>query len=269
MVNRKDLDPTESPATLLGYKLREYRDGERISQAQLAAAVNYSPDLISKIELGHQAPTPELAAVFDKRYGTGDWFQRLQPLAAKAGIPVFFQPYAELEAGADESRVYSPDLISGILQTEEYARAIFETSQPTEEVEKMTAGRMARQTILKRDNPPWLVIVLAEMAVRKVVGSSEITKAQLSHVLALMDESNIIVRVMPHHAPVYPSTGFTLFSRDDKPDIAFIEGTEENGHVVSVDSKVKQLRRTWDRISNVALIETDSKALIREAMEDL
>ncbi|TDC55473.1 XRE family transcriptional regulator [Actinomadura sp. KC345] len=68
-----------------GQKLRKLRDEAGLSQAQLAEAVNYSNDTISKVETAAQAPSAELATRLDAHFGTGDTFQELQPLAAKEG----------------------------------------------------------------------------------------------------------------------------------------------------------------------------------------
>lgn len=82
MVNRKRLDPTESAAALFGAKLRKFRDKAGLSQAQLADAVGYSNDTISKVETAAQAPSPALAERLDAHFETDDAFQELQPLAA-------------------------------------------------------------------------------------------------------------------------------------------------------------------------------------------
>ncbi|TDC73880.1 XRE family transcriptional regulator [Actinomadura sp. 7K507] len=185
MVNRKRLDPTESVAALFGAKLRNLRDKAGLSQAQLAEAVNYSNDTISKVETAAQAPSPELAARLDAHFNTGDTFQELQPLAAKEGIPTFFRPYAELENTADALRVYDHLVVSGLLQIEDYAREVMRPGQLPCDLDRTLATRMARQEVLRQDKPPWVVVLLTETAIRTVVGNKEITKAQLSRLLDL------------------------------------------------------------------------------------
>ncbi|MFG1851595.1 helix-turn-helix domain-containing protein [Actinomadura geliboluensis] len=269
MVNRKRLDPTESTAALFGAKLRKFRDKAGLSQAQLAEAVGYSHDTISKVETAAQAPSPQLAELLDAHFGTDETFRELQPLAAKEGIPVFFRPYADLERTANAIRVYEPVVITGLLQNEDYARAVLRPGQRPSVLDQSVAARMVRQEVLRRDDPPWVVILLAEPIVRKVVGSMEITKAQLARVLEVADEPHMNVLVVPDGADVYPSSAFTLFSRKDEPDLGYVEGAAGLGRVIEQSAQVENLRRLWDMIRNTAMSDVASKALIRKAMEGL
>ncbi|NKZ06605.1 helix-turn-helix domain-containing protein [Actinomadura latina] len=269
MVNRKRLDPTESAAALFGAKLRKFRDKAGLSQAKLAETVGYSHDTISKVETAAQAPSPQLAELLDAHFGTDETFQELQPLAAKEGIPVFFRPYAELESTANAVRVYDHLVVSGLLQTEDYAREVLRPGQLAHDLDRAVASRMARQDVLARKDPPWVVVLLMESAIRNVVGTRDITKDQLNRLLELRQEPNISILIAPLNSPVYPASGFTLLSSKDNADLAYVEGAGGNGHVIELSSRVEQIRRLWDMISNVALTDTASEALIREVMEGL
>ena len=269
MVNRKRLDPTESTAALFGAKLRKFRDKAGLSQAQLAEAVGYSHDTISKVETAAQAPSPQLAELLDAHFGTDEQFQELQPLAAKEGILVFFRPYADLESTADALRVYDHVVISGLLQTEDYARAVLRPGQRPSALEQAVSTRLSRQEILRRDEPPWVVILLQESAIRKVVGDKGTTKAQLGRLLELLPEPHINILVVPDDAAVYPGGGFALFSHEDEPDVGYSEGAGSSGQVITQSSKVEEFRRLWDMLNHAALSNTASEALIQEVMESL
>ncbi|GAA0548425.1 helix-turn-helix transcriptional regulator [Actinomadura livida] len=269
MVNRKRLDPTESTAALFGAKLRKLRDEAGLSQAQLAEAIGYSNDTISKVETAAQAPSPQLAEHIDAHFGTGDTFQELQPLAAKEGIPTFFRPYADLESGANSIRVYEPVVVTGLLQIEEYARAVLSPGQHVNTIDLAVDARMNRQRVLERKEPPWVVIVMLESVIRKEVGDREITKAQLARVLELSNEPYINILVVPDGAQVFPAAGFTLFTLDDDPEIAFVESAGGTGRVIEPAPRVAELRRLWDLIVGSALTDVASQNLIREVMEGL
>lgn len=269
MVNRKNLDPTESPAALFGAKVRKLRDKAGLTQADLADQVGYSNDTISKVETAAQAPSPELAKRLDAFFGTDETFQELQPLAAKEGIPAFFRPYAELESTSDAVRVYDHVVVSGLLQTEDYAREVMRPGQLPHVLDLAVSTRMARQEVLWRDEPPWVVVLLMESAIRKIVGNPEITKAQLARLLELRDEPKINILIAPSNAPVFPASGFTLLSRADDSELGYVEGAGGNGHLIGVRSKVAQLRQLWDMIGSMALTDAASEALIREVMESL
>jgi transcriptional regulator with XRE-family HTH domain len=269
VVNRKRLDPTDSAAALFGAKLRKLRDKVGLSQAQLAAEVGYSHDTISKVETAAQAPSPELAERLDAHFGTDDQFQELQPLAAKEGIPLFFRPYAELEATAGAIRVYEPVAVTGLFESEDYARAVLRPGQRSEALEQAVATRMRRQEVLERENPPWIVVLMQESTIRKIVGTRKTTKDQLNRLLNLSAEPHITILIVPDDAQVYPSSGFTLFTRPDQPEIGFVEGAGGTSRAIELSSQVEQLRQLWDLICSVAMTDVASEALIRKVMEGL
>ena len=269
MVNRKQLDPTESAAALFGAKLRKFRDKAGLSQAQLADALGYSHDTISKVETAAQAPSHPLAERLDAHFDTDDQFQELQPLAAKEGVPSFFRPYAELESTANALRVYEPVAVTGLFETEDYARAVLRPGQRSHRLDQSVDSRMARQEVLQKEDPPWVVVLMPETAIRKIVGSKEVTKAQLARLLELLAEPNITVLVVPDDAQVFPAAGFTLFSRGDEPEIGFVESAGGTGRVIELRSQVQELRRLWDLISSMAIPDVASEALIRKVMESL
>jgi transcriptional regulator with XRE-family HTH domain len=269
VANRKKLDPTESAAALFGFKLRKLRDERGLSQGKLAEDLHCSLDLISKIETAAHTATMDTAISFDVYFGTGEQFQELQPLAAKEGIPGWFRPYAEFEQEAASVRNYDPLLITGLLQIEPYARHVLKAAQRDRDLDQMVASRMGRQAVLRKENPTWLVFFIREAALREVVGSPEIMKEQLLHLLDVMQEPNINVQVVPTGAPVYPSGIFTIFSFEDGSDVGFVEGVNGHGHAIELSSDVEGLRVTYDRVSFAALSPEASEKLIRDIMEGL
>jgi transcriptional regulator with XRE-family HTH domain len=269
VVNRKRQDPTESAAALFGYKLRKLRDERGLSQVKLADELHCSGDLISKIETAAQVATIDTAVAIDAYFGTDETFQELQPLAAKEGLPGWFRPYADLEQHAASIRIYDPLLVTGLLQTESYARHVLRAGQRDSALDQMVSSRMSRQAVLHRDDPPWLVFVTREVALREIVGSSEITKEQLRHILDVSQEPNINVHVLPAGAPVYPSGVFTIFSFDDGPDIGFVESVNGHGHAIEQHSEVEGLKMTFDLVTFAALPTEGSEGLIRNILEGM
>jgi hypothetical protein len=177
--------------------------------------------------------------------------------------------YAEYEQEAASLRLYNPLFIPGLLQTEPYARHVLTNSQRDGDVDQLVASRMARQAILRRESPPWLVFFVKEAVLREVVGGPEIMKEQLQHILDVMREPNINVHVVPSGAPVFPSGGFTLFSFEDGPDIGYVEAVDGHGHVIELSSHVERLKVWYDLISFAALSPEASEELIRDIMENL
>jgi hypothetical protein len=112
------------------------------------------------------------------------------------------------------------------LQNEDYARAVLTAANHPDKVEQLVATRMERQQILHRDEPPWLVLLLAEYAIRRKIGGPEVMRAQLQRLLDAMKEPNITVQILPEEAPVYLSMSFTIMGFDNGPDVAYAETSE-------------------------------------------
>jgi transcriptional regulator with XRE-family HTH domain len=269
VVNRKRQDPTESTAALFGYKLRKLRDERGLSQVNLADELHCSGDLISKIETAAQVATMDTAAVIDRYFGTGETFQELQPLAAKEGLPGWFRPYADLEQQATAIRIYEHLLVTGLLQTEPYARHVLRPGQRDSALEETVSSRMGRQMVLQKDDPPWVVLVIREAALREIVGSPQITKEQLQHVLDATRLSNINIHVIPAGAQVYPSGGFTIFSFDGGPDVGYVESANGLGRVIEKSSHVDGLKVWFDLVRSVAMPVDASEHLIHDIMENM
>ncbi|MFC5187963.1 helix-turn-helix domain-containing protein [Actinomadura harenae] len=270
LVNRKKLDPDKNIRSLLGAKLRKYRDAEGLTQAQLAAVLGYVPELISKIETGELAPVMKLAEALNHRYGT-EAFTELQPHAgreqAQAAVPEFFRSYISREADASALRIYEQRHIPGLLQTPEYATEVLRAGQRKSDLERKVDGRLDRQAVISGEDPAWLVVLLDEDAVRRVVGSPEITRAQLLKLLDWAAEPHISVLVVPAGAPVYPASGFTLISSEGAQDVAYTEGAGGGGEVIELSSRVAEIRRLWDMLSQVTLSPAASEKLIRDVAE--
>lgn len=269
MVNRKRQDPTESAAALFGYKLRKLRDERGLSQVKLADELHCSGDLISKIETAAQVATIDTAASIDQYFGTGETFQELQPLAAKEGLPGWFRPYTDLEQHAASIRIYEHLLVTGLLQTETYARSVLRAGQRGDVLDERVSSRMSRQMVFQKNEPPWLVLVIREAAIREVVGSPEITREQLRHVLDMTLLPNINIHIIPAGAQVYPSGGFTIFSFEGGPDVGYVESANGLGHVVELSSQVEGLKVWFDLVRSVAMPVDASERLIREIMEGM
>jgi transcriptional regulator with XRE-family HTH domain len=166
----RDNDQDGTPQGVFGAELRYYRERAGLSQTELAALVNVSHDVISKIETGERPPAkdfPErLDAVpeLDTRGGLGRLWGNLCKGLKNRAIPGWFRPWAEVEAEATALRWYEPLLIPGLLQTEDYARAILAAGPGIngDDLEDRVAGRIERQSVLERRDPPHLWCVLDE-----------------------------------------------------------------------------------------------------------
>jgi hypothetical protein len=138
-------------------------------------------------------------------------------------------PYVGLEAAASVIRTYEVQSVPGLLQTRDYARALIRRGSVTaeEEIARRVELRLRRQEILARPNPPQLSVVIDESALRRPVGSREITREQVRHLASMADSPAITVQILPFSAGAHPAMGgpFTIlqFAEPDLNDLVYVE----------------------------------------------
>jgi transcriptional regulator with XRE-family HTH domain len=154
-----------SALALFSEELRRPRSAAGLTQDQLAERVGYSPSLVAHVETGSRAPSLDFARRGDEALGTGGILARLQPFVRSEAYPAWFRDWVEIEREAVSLRWFEPLLIPGLLQTEEYARAVLAAAHPAspeDEVERLVSARMDRQAILDQAEPPLLWVILDE-----------------------------------------------------------------------------------------------------------
>lgn len=163
----RDLDLAASPLRVFGAMLRRYRVKAGMSQEQLGARVFCSGDLIGKIENGQRVPSEQFAEACDAvpELNTGGVLGELRELLRdylkQRAYPGWFAGWPEKEAGAKTLRTFELVVVPGLLQTQDYARALLANriGGNPETTDEIVAARMARQSVLARDNPPELWVV--------------------------------------------------------------------------------------------------------------
>ncbi len=190
-----DRRPPSVRARQLASELRRLRDAATLTGEETAGQLGWSPSKISRIENGQTAPSlADLRRLLDLYDVSGTQRGRLEQLGQSAGQRGWWDAYADtlgpeytaliaLEAEADSVRWYAPMLIPGLLQTEQYARAVISSGlliAPPGEVERRVQVKMTHQRVLTRDDPPSLDVVIDEAAVLRRVGSAEIMREQRS-----------------------------------------------------------------------------------------
>lgn len=152
MANIQTLDPSASPLDYYGWELRRQREAACLKQGQLGDIIFCTGSLIGQIETTKKLPTRDFSERVDAALCTGGMFSRLIGLVLRSQLPAWFQPYADMEAKATYISTYQSQVVYGLLQTEEYARAVLATGMP-DDLENQVAARMERQRILEREHP--------------------------------------------------------------------------------------------------------------------
>ncbi|MGW6845316.1 helix-turn-helix domain-containing protein [Streptomyces sp. NPDC054958] len=268
MVQARDIDPSASPLDYYSYELRRLREEAGLKQAQLGAIIFCTGSLIGMIENGKRVPTRDFSERVDAALGTGGVFSRLVGLVLRSVLPTWFQPYAEMEARATFISTYQCQLVYGLLQTTDYARAVLGVDNPAT-LDTAVAARLDRQRILGRENPPVLWVVLDEAALHREIGGPEVMRAQLAHLLSLQGRQWLDIQVLPftagQHAGMMGS--FTLLRFDDDPDIHYSE-SYDSGHMTANAQVIKERSVGYARLQAEALSPRASAELIARVMEE-
>ncbi|WP_328762602.1 MULTISPECIES: helix-turn-helix domain-containing protein [unclassified Streptomyces] len=268
MVNIRDLDPSASPLDYYGSELRRLREEARLKQGQLGDIVFCTASLIGQIETARKVPTRDFSERVDAALDTNGAFSRLVGLVLRSQLPHWFQAYAEMEAKATYISSYQAQLVYGLLQTEEYARAVLATGLP-DNLDELVAARMERHRILARESPPMVWVVLDEAALHRPIGGRAVMRKQLNHLLGLRDSRWVQVQVLPYSVGEHASLigSFNTLRFDDDPDLVYTEDLI-SGHMSANPDTVKEAALRYAHLQAAALSVEDSAALIARVMEE-
>jgi transcriptional regulator with XRE-family HTH domain len=254
-------------------RLRQGRiDAGFSSQDALAAKLGFDRTVITKAETGERPPTPDVLSTWCETCGLDlDMFTGLAELARSADgpIPTWFENWLDAEGDAHTIRIWQPLIIPGLLQTGEYARALFVAAGADEDrATDLVNARLERQTILDRSQPPHVIAVLDESVLRRLIGSAQVMADQLAHLAGLAGRPNVSIEIVPAStgANAGLSGGFQLASCDGAPDVLNMNGVED----VTAESRslVRQATVVFDLVRGDALPRTASRTLISEAAEE-
>ncbi|MFF6986171.1 Scr1 family TA system antitoxin-like transcriptional regulator [Streptomyces sp. NPDC010273] len=262
------LDPGASALDYYGYELRRYREAAGLTQRQLGVIINYTGSMIGQIETAKKFPTLEFSRAVDAALNTGGLLTRLLDLVLRSQLPAWFQQVAELQARAVDICSFEAQMIHGLLQTQEYARAVLGTLDQSN-LDDRTAVRMARQRIFEKENPPVFWAILSEAALYLEIGGRKTMSNQLARLLTYEDNPRINIQILPHSAGAHAGlTGsFDLYRFPGDPPIVYTEGYG-SGHPTANPDTVKDCSLRYDHLQAAALSIRDSAALIRRVMEE-
>lgn len=228
---------------LLGSQLRRLREDKGITREDAGYHIRASESKISRLELGRVSFKERDVADLLTLYGVSDEGERAPLLAlvreANAPgwwqsfsdvLPNWFQPYLGLEEAASLIRTYELQFIPGLLQTEDYARAVITEGNKgvhSDIIERRVSVRMNRQKLLARPNSPRLWVVVDEAALRRPIGGPKVMRAQLEHLATMTNQPNLVLQVMPFrfgsHAAEGGAFSILRFPEADLPDVVYVE----------------------------------------------
>ena len=262
-----------------GTELKRQRERAGLTQEQLGAAVFCSGSYIGQFETALRKPQFDLAQRIDAALKTDGIFARMCHQLVLRQDPIqsgpfaeYFISVAELEPLAVTLAEYSVLLVPGLLQTADYARAVFQAAQPfwnSTRVEPMVETRIDRAKIFDDPTTPPLWVIIEETVLQRCVGGPYVMAAQFRHIEAAVERSKALVQVMPcssgAHALMEGSLKLMTFR--DAPPLAYIEGPH-GGQMLDDPDVVARCMASFDLARATALSPTESLNLLRTVAEE-
>ncbi|MGW1592277.1 helix-turn-helix domain-containing protein [Streptomyces sp. NPDC002343] len=263
-------DEIEPVVQAVGRLLKVCRESAGVSVPELAEALGYGEDMIRKIERGARIPRPEFLDSADTCLKAQGHLRAFMEDMRKARYPKKVRALAELEGRAVEMMFYSNHNIHGLLQTPEYARALFEMRQPAlseDIVERETAARMARKSVFEREPAPALSFVLEQVALERPYGGKMVLRRQLEYLLEMAELRNVTLQVMPTDCEENPGASglVEVLKFADGTAIGRSDGAF-NGRPVSNPKDLRILELRYGMIRSQALPPRKSRDFIEKAL---
>ncbi|MFJ9738564.1 helix-turn-helix domain-containing protein [Streptomyces sp. NPDC101166] len=286
-LNRAEPAPTLLKM-LVGVQLAGIREDAGLSQEQAARKLGFSPAKLSRIEAGKgrrppaEADVRALLGLYEcdehegavllqllRQAGEPGWWQRYD----KRLMPEWFDRLVGLQEAATAIRTFEIQYVPGLLQIPAYTRAVVERGLPMashREVERRVELRTRRTELLGRADAPQVWAILDESVLLRVLGSREVMREQLAHLVRMARLPHVTVQVVPldvthASAPALPVT-YLRFGGADLPDVVYLEQIRSATFLEDRD-ETEEYRVSLDRLADEALDPRDSLKLLTETMD--
>ncbi|WP_228456634.1 helix-turn-helix domain-containing protein [Streptomyces durbertensis] len=273
MVNRKELNPEESPEAAYGARLRREREARGWKQDDLAERIGYTGRHVSAVETCHKPPTRRFSIALDAAFGTegtADSFEREWREIKHGVLLQGFPEYVGYEGRAAEIRLFENGVIPGPLQTREYAQTLADAAVARgditrEQAEERVSFLMERQAALARTTPPMVIAVLDESCVRRPIGGPDVMGAQLQHLIDFAAQPNTMFQLAPfslgEQRPFNRSVN--LLTLPDRSVASYVE-SQTQGYFDRELASVLPLLRAYHQLQAVSLSQAASIDVIHQ-----
>jgi len=272
---------------VLGAQLRRLREAADISRADAGYAIRGSDSKISRMELGRvgfkERDVADLLSMYgvtneDERHVFLDmvrksnergWWHRYS-----GTMPNWFQDYVGLEESASLIQSYELQFVPGLMQTEDYIRAVVSHGRPElldQDGERRVALRMQRQKVLTRQGAPRVWAVVDESVLHRPIGGPRVLREQIEHLLELTKQPNVTLQILPFHMSGYAAEGaFSIlrFAEPTLPDIVYIEHLSGALYLDRVE-ELEVYGRVIDRLAVDAETPDRSRQLLSKYRQEI
>lgn len=268
----------------LASELRRLREAAKLTIDEVGEKLECSASKISRIETGHVGVTPRDVRDMLELYALAeDEREALVQLAREARKKgwwhafneVFTGAFVGLESDASSLRTYQSLLVPGLLQTEDYTRAVIKAIAPDyseEIVERRVTARQSRQTLLNDQQPPEFWVIMDEAVLHRTVGGPDIMRGQLRRLLETAQLPHVTLQVLPFEAGAHAGMEgpFMIlgFPEQADPDVVYVENTT-SGSYLEEPSEVHRYTLMFDHLRATALKPADTLLMVKQAAERL
>jgi transcriptional regulator with XRE-family HTH domain len=259
----------------LALELRRLREAQGLTIEHVAKAVGLSVSTISRIENAQvRVRRGEVREILDVLNVSQEEQDRLLELAVEALQKAWWYrsyrdltiPYADFEAAASTNLLYQPLVVPGLLQTEAYARNVFQALRIGLEppnVERWVAFRMEREKRFMKEGRPAFHAVLDEAVLRRPIGGPAVMRKQLARLVELSERPNVKLQVLTFEAGAHAGLdgAFLIYEFDAYPDIVYLESTGSDLWLEEAD-EVKRYKQVFASLSGQALTVQESRAFL-------
>ncbi len=269
----------------VGGQLRKLREECGITREAAGDHIRGSHAKISRLELGrtgfkerdirdlltlYKVNDPEQREMFldlVRKANQPGWWHRYSDL-----LPPWFETYLGLEHASKAIRSFEGQLVPGLLQTDDYARAVVALGHENSETARRVELRRKRQEILERRGAPTLWAVIDEAVLHRPIGGTEVLRAQIEHLLGMASRPNVTIQVLPYAAGGHAAAGssFTMlrFAEPELPDIVYIEQLT-SALYLDRQQDLELYRQVMDRLSVQAEPPERSRKMLEEVAAEL
>ncbi|MFH9402509.1 helix-turn-helix domain-containing protein [Streptomyces sp. NPDC017638] len=270
----REPDPSDSLRTF-GAVVQALREHAGLSREEFGRLVQFSKHTVESVELGRRMPDESFVERAEEASGNTGALRRAAKFLTRgeAGLAAWFRRWAKLERVAVSLCTYECRLVPGLLQSEGYARAVFDNSVPllsNDQLEAQVAARLERQRMLyERPTVPFHFIV-EEHVFRRKLGGVEVMRAQLEHVLDCTAPRNVTLQIMSADSEFHSCLDgpLRLLETSQGRRMAYSEG-QENGRLIADPKGVRLLYQRYDTLRSQALNPTLSRALLERLRGEL
>jgi hypothetical protein len=261
---------------LLGAQLRRLRETAGVTRDDAGYHIRASGSKISRLELGRVSfKERDVSDLLDLYHVAGEQKDQLVQQKYREVVPDWFQVYVGLEEAATLIRVYEVQFVPGLLQTEEYARAVVMQGSPglsPDEVDNRVNVRLGRQRLFAKENAPRLWAIVDEAALRRPMGGRDVLAGQIKRLMEAVGEPNITLQVMPFKYGGHGAEGgaFTImrFPEADLPDMVYMEYLT-GAHYIDKPDEVEVYAAVMERLSVAGTSPEKTRDILADILKEL